>query len=213
MTYTYITRTTQYVSVIDTQSSTFSGSRSLALSQMKEQQGQIGNTFLAHFYNEPRIRGGYNGGTWTWTHSGNWQDLYLYSLACKDLQGNLLNMDYVMGRCVVYNNFVRDDSTGTTEYTSYINDYPYSDTGFNPAVPIYAETIIHEYEQVANYGSRQYSYFIGNRGTGQVIFPSMSNTSNSGTQDKNVLGQFWVGVPNEGFINLNNSALEYYIAP
>ena len=49
MTYTYITRTTQYVSVIDTQSSTFPGSRSLALSEMKEQQGQIGNTFLAHF--------------------------------------------------------------------------------------------------------------------------------------------------------------------
>jgi hypothetical protein len=165
-----------------------------------------GNLITSHFINEQDQRY-VSIGDGHWKIDSSSRDYLAYSLLSKDLNDVVLSMDYALGPLRVENNNTTDTSTGSSVQTAYTNRYPLVVDGSVEAAAYIGSTL-----QDNTRGSIQESYIMESEGQDAPVLGVMTNKSN-GDFNKRSRVEVWATIPIVSYIDLNNSALKYYITP
>ncbi len=165
------------------------------------------NTFSAWIDTDQRRFSGVGNDKWRVEFEAS-QDYLAYSVLSKDLDDVVLTMDYTIGPLIVRDNRAGDSSTVPTTITTYTNKYPLASLD-----NILAPTVIESTLQDNVRGSIQEQYIKGNKGADIPVLPPMANKTNTPPTSRTAFSDFLTFIPQISYIDLNNSALEFYISP
>tara|TARA_R110002167_G_scaffold256475_1_gene462850 strand:+ start:2335 stop:3489 length:1155 start_codon:yes stop_codon:yes gene_type:complete len=142
-------------------------------------------------------------------NSSVWNDFVSISYLSEKLTGIVLTMEVTPGAVEVFKNYVDDTTSGALNKRAYSDDYTHVEVGDPTALNI-LNAAHYNITQDGTFGTQLNCSYNGNDGD---AVPLLETPDNTAANNGSCVFAMVLRAPASLFVNLNNSALDYYITP